>query len=91
MRDGPSSFQVELTETALGHLEGYRAFEVNVILEAIRTQLPYQALEEARNRKLLRENPLADWELPRSEVPRVLRGRPGPAGRSRRGDWPQRA
>jgi mRNA-degrading endonuclease RelE of RelBE toxin-antitoxin system len=56
-------FRLELTQTALQHLAGYRSFEVNAILEAIRTQLPHQALDEARNRKLLRENPLADWEL----------------------------
>ena len=56
-------FQVQLTETALEHLAAYRPFEVNVILEAIKTQLPHQALQETRNRKPLRENPLADWEL----------------------------
>ena len=54
-------FQVELTETALEHLAAYRPFEVKVIFEAIKTQLPYQALQEIRNRKPLRENPLADW------------------------------
>ena len=56
-------FQVEMTETALEHLAAYRRFEVNVILDAIKTQLPHQALQETRNRKPLRENPLADWEL----------------------------
>jgi mRNA-degrading endonuclease RelE of RelBE toxin-antitoxin system len=37
--------------------------EVGDLMDAIRAQLPHQALEETRNRKPLRDHPLADWEL----------------------------
>ena len=54
---------MEFTEKALGHLEAFRRFKRNVILDAIKEQLPHQPVQETRNRKLLRTNPLADWEL----------------------------
>jgi mRNA-degrading endonuclease RelE of RelBE toxin-antitoxin system len=56
-------FAVEFTETAAGHLLSYKKSESNPVLDAIKAQLPYQPTEEARNRRLLRDNPLADWEL----------------------------
>jgi len=34
-----------------------------VILDDVRAQLPYQPNVETKNRKLLRESALADWEL----------------------------
>lgn len=58
-----ATFRVDFTEKALGHLESFRRFERNIILDAIRAQLPHQPLQETRNRKLLRANPLVDWEL----------------------------
>ena len=57
------TFRVEFTEKAFVHLEAFRRFERNIILDAIKAQLPYQPTEETRHRKLLRANPLADWEL----------------------------
>jgi mRNA-degrading endonuclease RelE of RelBE toxin-antitoxin system len=57
------TFRVEFTERAFVHLESFRKFERNIILDAVKAQLPYQPTEETRNRKLLRDNPLADWEL----------------------------
>jgi mRNA-degrading endonuclease RelE of RelBE toxin-antitoxin system len=56
-------FTIEFTETSLNHLGSYAKSERNVLLDAIKAQLPNQATEETRNRKLLRTNPLADWEL----------------------------
>jgi mRNA-degrading endonuclease RelE of RelBE toxin-antitoxin system len=56
-------FRVEFTETAWEHLERYKQFETNIIMGAINVQLPHQPLDETRNRKRLRDNPLADWEL----------------------------
>ena len=58
-----ATFSVEFTEKALGHLESFRGFERNIILDAIKAQLPHQSSQETRHRKLLRVNPLADWEL----------------------------
>ncbi len=56
-------FTIEFTQTATEHLASYEKSARNVILDAIAGQLVYQAAEESRNRKLLRPNPLADWEL----------------------------
>ena len=39
-----STFRVEFTEKALGHLESFRRFERNIILDAIKAQLPHQPL-----------------------------------------------
>jgi mRNA-degrading endonuclease RelE of RelBE toxin-antitoxin system len=57
------SYQVEFTERAITHLEQFSKRTRNVILDDIRAQLPYQPNVETRNRKLLRESTLADWEL----------------------------
>lgn len=56
-------FKVELTRTAFAHLEAQRRYDRNAILDAIRGQLTHTPTVETRNRKLLRESPLADWEL----------------------------
>jgi hypothetical protein len=37
--------------------------EQNIVLDAIINQLSYQANVETRNRKRMRSNPLACWEL----------------------------
>ena len=57
------SFKVEFTETAIRHLERFRKFDRNIILDGIKAQLPFEPTRETRNRKPLRENRLADWEL----------------------------
>ena len=59
----PEAYSIEFTETALKHLQSYEKFESAIIVDAIKAQLPHQAQEESRNRKLLRGNPIADWEL----------------------------
>ncbi|MGA2659769.1 MAG: type II toxin-antitoxin system RelE/ParE family toxin [Verrucomicrobiota bacterium] len=59
----PARFTVEFTGKALRHLEGFRKFDRNIILDGIKAQLPFEPLRETRNRKPLRPNPLADWEL----------------------------
>jgi len=56
-------FEVAVTRTAFTHLKGQRRYDRNAILDAIKGQLTQSPAEETRNRKLLRENPLADWEL----------------------------
>jgi mRNA-degrading endonuclease RelE of RelBE toxin-antitoxin system len=52
-----------LTEEAKADLDYYAAFERKIITSAVRDQLTYQPLVQTRNRKLLRENPIASWEL----------------------------
>lgn len=59
----PELFSVVLTRTACSHMEALRRYDRNAILNTIKAQLLHTPAEETRNRKLLRENPLADWEL----------------------------
>ena len=40
-----------------------RPYDRNAILDAIREQLTHTPAQDTRNRKLLRDTPLADWEL----------------------------
>lgn len=57
------AFSVVLTKPAYRHLEALRRYDRNRILDAIKEQLQSHPDEETRNRKLLRDNPIADWEL----------------------------
>ena len=56
-------FQIDFTSDALKDLQLFRAYEQRQIIEAIETQLPYQPTQPTRNRKQLRPNALAEWEL----------------------------
>lgn len=60
---GESSYAIKFSKPAYRHLEGFRRFDRNRILDNIKKQLIYRPNEETRNKKLLRKNPLADWEL----------------------------
>lgn len=56
-------FHIEFTLEAVEDLKLLRRFDQEQIIAAIEAQLPYQATEETRNRKRLRPNRLAEWEL----------------------------
>ncbi len=56
-------FEIGLTPEASEDLDSVKSYDKKRILNAIHQQLPHQALDEARNRKRLRPNPLAEWEL----------------------------
>ena len=56
-------FRIEVTEEARLDLLSYFAHEQKIITGEVRTQLEYQPLVETRNRKQLRGNPVASWEL----------------------------
>jgi mRNA-degrading endonuclease RelE of RelBE toxin-antitoxin system len=56
-------FQIDFTSDALEDLQLFRAYEQRQIIEALETQLPYQPTQPTRNRKQLRPNALAEWEL----------------------------
>jgi mRNA-degrading endonuclease RelE of RelBE toxin-antitoxin system len=58
-----AQYQIELTEDAKVDLDSYSAYERKIIVSEIRVQLSYQPLVETKNRKPLRENPIASWEL----------------------------
>lgn len=57
------AFKVEFTEQAVEQLKKFVKSDRNVILDAVKIQLVYEPNTETKNRKLLRENELADWEL----------------------------
>jgi mRNA-degrading endonuclease RelE of RelBE toxin-antitoxin system len=60
---GYNMYTIELTQQAWDDLRWFRKHEQQEILECIGQQLRYEPLEETRNRKPMRENPLATWEL----------------------------
>lgn len=56
-------FEIEFTPEALDDLKALKKYEQVQVLEAIETSLRYQPTEEARSRKRLRPNEVAEWEL----------------------------
>jgi mRNA-degrading endonuclease RelE of RelBE toxin-antitoxin system len=56
-------FHIEFTPEAFDDLRSFRKYDQQQIVAAIENQLQYQATEETRNRKRLRPNQLAEWEL----------------------------
>jgi mRNA-degrading endonuclease RelE of RelBE toxin-antitoxin system len=58
-----SNFQNRIHQKAFIHLEAFKKRARDIILDAIKEQLSYQPVEETHNKKLLRANTLADWEL----------------------------
>lgn len=56
-------FAVDVTEEAKGDLDFYIAAVRKAIVTEIRKQLLYEPLVETKNRKRLRDNPIAKWEL----------------------------
>jgi mRNA-degrading endonuclease RelE of RelBE toxin-antitoxin system len=56
-------YRIELTESAKADLACYRPFEQRLIVPQIKEQLQHEPSRESANRKMLRDNPLAPWEL----------------------------
>ncbi len=56
-------YKIKFTAQALNQLKEFRKYEQQEILTAIETSLKQQANFPTRNRKILRPNPLAEWEL----------------------------
>ena len=56
-------FRIELTPEAAADLRAFRRYDQEQIVAGIEEQLPHQAIEPSRNRKQLRPNRLAEWEL----------------------------
>jgi mRNA-degrading endonuclease RelE of RelBE toxin-antitoxin system len=57
------AYTIEVTDEAKEDLSYYTAFERKTIVVEIRTQLIHQPTIETKNRKELRSNPIATWEL----------------------------
>src|SRR5438270_12038734 len=58
-----AEYSIEITEEAKEDLDYYSAFDRKIILAEVRTQLLHEPMLETKNRKSLRENPIASWEL----------------------------
>jgi mRNA-degrading endonuclease RelE of RelBE toxin-antitoxin system len=58
-----SMYSIEYTEEALKDLEYFRKPEQQLILDEVDLQLTYQPTTETNNRKRLRPNSVAEWEL----------------------------
>ena len=56
-------FDIEITEDALEDMLMFRQFDRRRIFDGIETHLCRQPAVKTRNRKPLRANPLAKWEL----------------------------
>jgi len=56
-------FELEFTPDAWTHLQGFLPKDRRILLDAIDTQLRYEPNVETRNRKPMRANLLATWEL----------------------------
>jgi mRNA-degrading endonuclease RelE of RelBE toxin-antitoxin system len=56
-------YDIEFAESVKAQLRQLTARDRAVVLDAIEMQLVYEPLVETRNRKRLRPNPLAPWEL----------------------------
>ena len=57
------AYEIQFAESVKKHLRALTAGQRAEILAAIETQLTNEPLNETRNRKPLRPNPLAPWEL----------------------------
>ncbi len=56
-------FQIEFTTEALADLRFLRRYDQEKVVHGIEGQPPNQATEPSQNRKRLRLNQVADWEL----------------------------
>ena len=56
-------YHIAVTEEAKTDLSYYTAFERKIMAAAMRVQLTDSPAMETRNRKRLRDNPVARWEL----------------------------
>ncbi|MBR8829505.1 MAG: hypothetical protein DSM107014_16685 [Gomphosphaeria aponina SAG 52.96 = DSM 107014] len=56
-------YSIEFSPEAEIHLRTLTARQQQIVLNAIVEQLTYQPTVETKNRKKMRSNPLASWEL----------------------------
>ena len=56
-------YQIEYSPDAEDHLRGLTARQQAIVLDTVDEQLECQPTVETRNRKPMRPNPIAPWEL----------------------------
>jgi mRNA-degrading endonuclease RelE of RelBE toxin-antitoxin system len=57
------AYRIQFAELAEDHFGQLTTRQRGIVLDAVRVQLQHEPLYETRNRKRLRPNPLAPWEL----------------------------
>ena len=57
------AYRIEYSPESETHLQYLTANQQAIVLDAVDEQLMYQPTVETKNRKLMRPNPLAPWEL----------------------------
>jgi len=57
------AYTIEYSPETLGHFRVLTARQRVTVLDAVDVQLAYEPAVETRNRKPMRPNPLAPWEL----------------------------
>lgn len=57
------AYRIQFTKSAEKHFADLTARQQAIVLNAIKVQLRHEPTRETRNRKPLRPNPLAPWEL----------------------------
>lgn len=57
------AYRIEYSLESETHLQFLTAREQAIVLDAVDEQLGYQPIVETKNRKPMRPNPLAPWEL----------------------------
>jgi mRNA-degrading endonuclease RelE of RelBE toxin-antitoxin system len=56
-------YRIEYAQTAIDHLRSLTARERSSVFTGVEQQLTHEPTVETRNRKQMRANPLASWEL----------------------------
>jgi mRNA-degrading endonuclease RelE of RelBE toxin-antitoxin system len=56
-------YEIEYTPEARTDLDSFRKFEQKLILDEVDDRLQYEPNVETKNRKTLRPNKVAEWEL----------------------------
>ena len=56
-------YRIEYSPDAVDHLRGLAVGDQRTVVDAVDKHLTYQPLVETRNRKPMRPNPVAPWEL----------------------------
>ena len=57
------AYRIEYSPETVDHLRALTAAQQSLLLSTVETQLTHQPTVETRNRKLMRPNLLATWEL----------------------------
>ena len=56
-------YRIEYSPEAESHLRGLTARQRSLVLDAVEEQLAHEPTVETKNRKPMRPNPVAPWEL----------------------------